>query len=340
MTKFKKVIFIIPLLLIFIISALIFAACENNNINDDKNAIFVENLTQLNNAILTSSEQQIIKLNNNISMEKDGENIMPVLVFPKENNIDATIDLNGYNLNTYVRIASKHNNETTENTVNLTIKNSKHKNGFIGFDNNEYYYGLVIVSNNQYNINLHNVDFKAQYGGIYTNGTYNGKTTLNAEKCSFVSTHSNTITNSKDGGVGAYLASKNFTYNFKDCYFEGYTAYFTKHGTHKIENCKFNATGLTAYEPAYYGNGGSVTGSALVIESASDYKLLSGNERELIVNINGGEFTSISNYAIEEFSTAKSGDNEVCYAEIIIKRNPALNGQGNKIIYTENNLID
>lgn len=337
MTKTKKLLFALPLMLILVLSAFMLVACGDE---DDRKAIYVGNLTELNEAIKNTDSDHVIKLENDIAMEKDGNTILPVLIYPSEKNYDVNIDLNGHNINTYIRVTSKYQGVETNNQLNLTIENSEDENGLVGFKNNEYYYSLVVLANNKCNINLEDVTFKAQYGGIYTNGSYNGETVITAEDCKFISTHTTTISDPKDGGVGAYLASKNFTYNFEDCYFEGYTAYHTKNGTHNLKDCTMNATGTTAFEPAYYGNGGSATGNALVIESSADYVVAGDENKRLIVNINGGSYTSISNYAIEECSTAPAGETEVCYAQITIKNNPVLNGEGSKTIYSENSLVD
>ena len=338
MTKTKKILFALPLLLVVVLSTFLFTAC---NKADEKEAILVSNLTELNEAINTTDDEHIIKLTDDIEMEMDGSTILPVLVYSNEKDLDVEIDLNGHNINTYIRVQSKNGAIDTEKEYDLTIKNSKNQGGLIGFENNEFYYGLVVVANNKCEIDLDNVTFKAQYGGIYTNGSYNGQTEIDAEDCKFISTHSNTIVNSKDGGVGAYLASKNFTYNFEDCYFEGYSAYHTKHGTHNLVNCTMNALGKTYYQPEFYGNGGSTTGSALMIESSNDFAP-EGNEKSLVVNVKGGNYTSVAGYAIEEASTAQSGldADEVCYAQVSITGNPILNGEGDKTVISENNLID
>ena len=336
MTKTKKFLLALPLMLIIALTTIMFAGCEDT---DDKKAIYVSTLEELNEAITTTDDEHVIKLENDIKMEKDGTTILPVFIYPSNKNYDVEIDLNGYNINTYVRIASKNNDIPTEKEVELKIENSRKSGGRIGFEHNEFPYALVIVANNKCDIELENVTFKAQYGGLYTNGSYSGNTEIDAENCKFISTHTDTISDAKDGGVGAYLASKNFTYNFEDCYFEGYTAYHTKHGTHYLKNCTLVADGTVAYQPAFYGNGGSATGNALMIESSSDYAVVTGSEKKLFVNIYGGSFTSLANYAIEEASTAQNGQTEVCYAQITIKGNPALDGANGKTVKSENNFI-
>lgn len=335
MTKTKKLLFALPLAFTVLFSSFLFAGCDKD---DDKQAIYVTSITELNEAIQNTDDQHVIKLKNDIEMEMDGDKIIPVLVFSAEKNLDVEIDLNGYNINSYVRVASKNNEVESDKEVELNIENSKKSGGVIGFENDEFPYALVIVSNNKNSIELEDVTFKAEYGGIYTNGSYSGQTEVDADNCKFIATHTVTIENPKDGSVGAYLASKDFTYDFENCYFEGYTAYHTKHGTHILSNCTLNAIGTTAYEPAFYGNGGSATGSALMIESSYDYTP-STEEKTLKVFVKGGRLTSVANYAIQEASTADEGQDEVCYAEISITGNPILDGQGSKTVSSENNLI-
>jgi len=337
MTKTKKILFVLPLMILLVLTAILFVGCNHDN----KEVINVSNLTELNEAIQTTDDDHIIKLTKDIEMEMDGSKVLPVLIYSNEKDLDVEIDLNGHNIYTYVRVQSKDNDVETTKEVDLTIKNSKKGGGLIGFEDNEFYYALAVLANNKCEIELENITFKAQYGGLYTNGSYNGETVIEAENCKFISTHTNTITDAKDGGVGAYLASKNFTYNFEDCYFEGYTAYHTKHGTHNLENCTMKATGTVDYEPAFYGNGGSATASALMIESSNDFAP-AANEKTLIVNVKGGRYSSIANYAIQEASTSQSGEDtdEVCYAKVTITGNPVLDGEGTKTIISENNLID
>src|SRR5690606_30521854 len=95
------------------------------------------------------------------------------------------------------------------------------KNGMIGLlDKSALYYGVMVNGNAGLEVTLDNVVSYGYYGGLYTNGTFEG-VILNVV---------NSIISSGIGkGMGAYLAA-NYTYNFENTVFEGSSAIHIKSG--------------------------------------------------------------------------------------------------------------
>ena len=171
------------------------------------------------------------------------------------------------------------------------------------------------MTNNNFNVNLKNITFRACTGGIATNGLYTSETVVNAKDCKFVS--------AKVGGsgLGAYLVSAKHIFNFNNCEFTGFDGYYTKAGHHTLTNCTVSGTGVPPQDASYNGSGANNTGSALIIDSAKGYGLskATGYESALTVNVVGGTYSSVARYAIEEVSTYEKLSQKVSYATVSIE---------------------
>ncbi len=301
--------------------------------------IFVKNFAALNSAIQVTDKNHVITLAGNIEMVRDTTNsnyVAPVLIFPQENQ-DIAIDLAGYDINSYLWIASdlagfpvsgayyglgtqKPNVTTaTDKTVKLSIYNSSNAESIIGFSSNEDDYAIVMKTNNDFDIDFEDVTFKGQYGALYTNGNYSSNTTLNAEDCKFIGTKVGGPTYD-DVSAGAYVASGKVVYTYENCQFEGHSGYYAKSGHHYFSNCTVKAVGDDAFEKDHNGNGFYPTGSALIIDSCVGYSTVpaAGYQKALTVDISGGRFVSKVKHAIEEFSTYKVSADRISYAFVNI----------------------
>ena len=301
--------------------------------------IFVKNFAALNSAIQVTDKNHVITLAGNIEMVRDTTNsnyVAPVLIFPQENQ-DIAIDLAGYDINSYLWIASdlagfpvsgayyglgtqKPNvTTTTDKTVKLSIYNSSNAESIIGFSNNEDDYAIVMKTNNDFDIDFEDVTFKGYWGALYTNGNYSSNTTLNAEDCKFIGTKVVGPTYD-DVSAGAYVASGKIIYSYENCHFEGFSGYYAKSGHHYFSNCTVKAVGNDVFEKDHNGNGFYPTGSALVLDSCVGYSTVpsAGYQKALTVDISGGRFVSKSKHAIEEFSTYKVSADRISYAFVNI----------------------
>ena len=317
------------------------------NFTIEKAKTYVSNLEQLNNAIIETDANHIIVLSNNISSQVKQGYIQPVLICPETKHYeDVTIDLNGYEIQTEVWIVKEYfefydtkNDEyvicgkgvkhTTTNTANITIKNSK-PTGYIGIPAQNYTgvdYGIILKMNDGFTVNLENIKSYGYDGGIYSNGNYEGNSTVTATNCHFEGV------NKEDAAVGTYLAANN-TYNFENCTFKGYTSYYTKSGLHNLKNCTFTTKGNYVAK-SFYGNGCIPTGSAIVLDSSEGYK------PTLVIHLYGGNFNLYDSkaYSIEEFSTYNT--NVTPYARIYVHVNyfDNINTVSNDCAYENRNAI-
>lgn len=263
------------------------------NIDDLRNAICYATKVVLNANIPAGSTTEDNKLRISQSMAYD----------------EIEIDLNGHSVYRQVRFESSHGKksiEVTNSSSNEAVISTK------GLDLS----AVVLIGDAQHdsvavNARLSNVkvvgDEDNDSAPIASNGDYKNSKHFNfeAQNCEFV------------GGVtaGAYLPAY-YRYKFVDCLFTGSTAYYTKSGEHTLNNCSFNGTATSYTTPIYNGNGCYETGSALVLDSAQNYP------EPLIVKVNGGKFTSLSGYAIEEFATGVDENGVRFYSTLEIKGAP------------------
>lgn len=280
----------------------------------DRIAIYVDTLDELNAAINNTDENHVIVLTADIA----GTSPDAVLIYPTGKDYKVAIDLNGFDINSYFRIVSKHGGVATDKLADIYIFNSSDEESVVGFVGESNYYAIQIMTDNEYNINLKNVTFKAYWGAIASSGNNVSETKVNAYNCKFISTKVGCADG--DAGTGAYLVSAKHIYTFKACEFEGFGGYYTKNGHHHIIDCVITANGVPASNAEYNGSGAHMTGSALVIDSAETYNKgkATGYATDLTVDIVGGVLTSASNYAVEEVSTYKVLANRVSYAAVTL----------------------
>ena len=268
------------------------------NIDDLRNAICYATKVVLNANIPAGSTTEDNKLRISQSMAYD----------------EIEIDLNGHSVYRQVRF------EPASKPKTIRVTNSSAKEAVIstrGLDLPAVLlYGDAQSSSKQIDAELSNIkvigDDIGSAGGdkwaaISSNGNFKNSRYFNfeAQNCEFVG----------GGTAGTYLPAY-YNYKFIDCSFEGTTAYYTKSGSHTLNNCTFNGTATSYTTPIYNGNGCYETGSALVLDSAQNYP------EPLIVKVNGGKFTSLSGYAIEEFATGVDENGVRFYSTLEIKGAP------------------
>ena len=225
---------------------------------------------------------------------------------------DFTLDLNGHSVAYRMTFTNRVSGSTfTTGKINVTVKN-----GSIG-NTTTTDYGMTVFGNEDVVVNLENLSISGSSYGFSGNGYCEGAT-INAEDCTFF------------GGEAGFYAPSKYTYEFKDCSFTGATGYYAKSGDQTFTNCEFVGTQSTYAAPTYNGSGSHSTGSAIVIDSAQGYKV------PMNVVLNNCSFKSISGYAIEEYSTSKTENQENCYATITVTdANYVLVGK-NKAVFSEN----
>lgn len=273
--------------------------------------IFVSTLLGLQEALLNNAGKEI-QLIDNISSETAIE------VVPSSQSYNFKLDLNGYNINAPLKL-SNWIRDTQTNTVtyqsfgiNAKIYNSnKQKTSTIGADTTTVGYGLTVNSNDKVSVELENVNLLGHYCGLGSNGLCSGAS-IKAKNCEISA-------GTGSESAGAYMAA-NYTYYFENCTFVGDSGYYTKSGTHTLTNCTVNGNG-SFLAPAFFVNGFTPTGSAMVVDSSAP-----GYTQTLNITINGGTFTSTNAYGLEEVSTAKAGTNKTSYANITLENNPTFTG--------------
>ena len=299
----------------------------------------VGTLAELNNKINITDSNHVIVLKNDIESDTSSR----VLIFPTEKDMDVAIDLAGYDINTHFQITSREKvggvNVDAQYKAKVNIFNSSAQESVVG--NEAGIYGIVVKAAKNFDIDLNNVTFKAVWGGITTNGIYESETTIDAVNCKFIATKADA--NLNDGYeecVGAYLSSGKHIYTFDTCTFEGFGAYYTKSGHHKLINCTLTAKGAQAIEKHNHKNGGWITGAALMVDSSTGYHKApaTGYEKGLTVDIYGGTYSSVANYAIQEFSTWTETETKIAYAQVTVVEVPTLTANANlpKPWYAEN----
>ena len=88
----------------------------------------------------------------------------------------------------------------------------------------------------------------------------------------------------------------------------------------------------TYVAPTYNGNGADGSGSALIIDSTKGY------QTPMTVKVIGGTITSISGYAVEEVSNAKTEAEKICYSTTTISSTTVLSGKLGRV-YSENGTV-
>lgn len=219
------------------------------------------------------------------------------------------IDLNGHTLCRQVRFEAGYGSKT------IKVTNSSEKEAVIstaGLDLT----AVILIGDAKdsfvdFNAKLSNVkvigDESNDWAPISSNGKYKDSHYFNfvATNCEFAG-----------GNTAAAYLPAYYNYKFVDCSFSGKTAYYTKSGSHTLNNCSFSANAESYTAPVYNGNGCYETGSALILDSAQNYP------EPLVVEVNGGKFESRSGYAIEEFATAVTEAGVNFYSTLQIKGAP------------------
>ena len=276
----------------------------------------VSNRTQLSYAFEYANK---IVLSSNITSIL----VSPISVISDDRALTFELDLNGFNISLPLSLSNQ--NSSTQEFYSYKINayiydSSEEKTGTLGSQTCQY--GIAVFGNANVTLKMKDITLLGSYYALVTNGLYQGAS-IEAENCVFG--NSETL-------VGCYLPAK-YKYKFTNCTFEGTSGYYTKSGTHILNNCIINATSETYDEPVYNGNGAYLTGSALIIDSAEGY------HQPMTVTINGGRYSSISGYGIEEYSTGKTEETKPIYATIEIENMPEFNcSKGN--YSSMNNLIN
>lgn len=234
-----------------------------------------------------------------------GTNVLEEVVVNGEENVkDITIDLNGKNLETGIKVVGSNTNK-----VSVRITNSSSTPSTIGTENHDY--GLTIsgTGNSNFNVQLNNLNFIGFKGGIATT-TNSANGVIAATNCTFEGKNFGDADLSTTC-VGANL-SASYGYTFKNCTFVGYTAYYTNSGTHGLTNCTFEAKGTTYHEPDLTNNFYNPTGSAIVVDSANNYT------KQFTVYVTGATIKSECGYGLEEFASVATSQEKQYYADITV----------------------
>ncbi len=264
-------------------------------------------------------------LNGNLTSDT-ADMLESIRIKADDQSYNFVLDLNGYDIETNIYIVGNATNQ-----LKITITNTTSESSTVGVNQQSCQYGLIVLGNGNetIDIKLNKVNFLGYEGGIATNGNYSNGL-IQAKNCIFESKNLN-ADNPATASVGAYLPAK-YGYIFDECTFIAYTAYYAKSGNHVLNKCTLQGEGATYLNPEYYGSGCYPTGSALVCDSAINYK------QPLAIYITGGTFTSKKGYGIEEVSTSL-GEQTVSYAEISVSAGAKMEGLLGEYI-SQNNIID
>lgn len=266
-----------------------------------------------------------IVLNGNLTSDT-AEMLPSIVIRATDQSYDFVLDLNGYDIETNIYIVG---NQT--NKLKVVLTNTTSESSTVGVNLESCQYGLIVLGdgNETIDVTLNKVNFLGYEGGIATNGN-NSNGLITAKNCIFESKNLS-AENPNAASVGAYLPAK-YGYVFNECTFVGYTAYYAKSGNHVLNKCTLQGEGGTYFNPSHYGNGCQPTGSALVCDSAVNYK------QPLAIYITGGTFKSQKGYGIEEVSTSAGGQT-VSYGEISVSAGAKMEGLLGEY-FTQNNAID
>lgn len=234
------------------------------------------------------------------------------------------IDLNGKTLGYRLCPSTTPDDKTDSGyRLKLTINN-----GQIGTDtgfnagNGELIYGINMQGNG-IDLVLNKVKVIADYGGLYSNGRWDGST-VKATGCEFAAAAAHA------DALGAVLTG-NTTYTFDKCRFVGPCGVYMKSGDYTFTDCEIESTGAY-YKPTYQGNGTNNAGSAVVVDNCTGY------HKNLNVAFVNCTITSANGYAIEEVSTAKAGLDKVVYAKVTVDAKSVLSGKLGSV-YSENGTV-
>lgn len=269
----------------------------------------VTTLADLKNKI---QNYPFVKLGANIAGTTETGGSYPIvrLVNPGLNEAIVKLDLNGYSLTDELELVSADYTIFTS-VLKISIFNSSSTESNIGSANGIY--GISILTDAGDEVIIDNVNAAGNSGGIYSNGEKHGsKVTVSNSSFTYLG-------DVKDDSVGAYLAG-NDEYTFENCTFTGATGYYTKSGTHTIIDSTVTGDRTTYVKPSYNGSGANPNGSALVVDSAYAY------ENTLDVTVDGGAYTSVAGYAIEEAVTAPTNKTPTKYHTLTIENDPTMEG--------------
>ena len=300
-------------------------------INTDNGAVMpVSTETALKNALANVSIGGTVVLTNDIAPE-NGQ----VVAHSASGERNFTLDINGHNLvaELYLMGAEIKDNKVwtydyamTATVIDSSAEEGKTGKGSIGDSTTKCYYGIIPQGQENLTVTIKNVNALGYWGGIHTNGMYEGAT-VTAEYCTFTG-YCEVL---DDAGLGGYLAA-NHTVVFNGCTFVGPVGIYIKSGDTTFNNCAINGEG-EYFDPIYNGSGTSGSGSGIVIDSTVGYK------QPMKVTVNGGEIASVYGYAVEEVSNAKAGVDKVCYATVNIGSDVKLTAGALGTVRSENGVV-
>lgn len=261
----------------------------------------------------------------------EGDSNTCIGVRAADGDVEIVLDLNGKRLGYELDLMTTIAGSSDDSGYKLKIKII---NGKIGTDDGysaadadgkrgQLYYG-VLCQGNGVDLTLENVESSAYYGGLYANGQYKNNV-ITANNCVFKAACDNGL-----DGSGAYLPGQN-TYKFTKCEFSGSVGVYIKSGNTTFTDCTITTNG-TYVAPTYNGNGADGSGSALIVDSTKGY------QTPMTVKVIGGTITSISGYAVEEVSNAKTEAEKICYSTTTISSTTVLSGGLGKV-YSENGKV-
>ena len=261
----------------------------------------------------------------------EGDSNTCIGVRAADGDVEIVLDLNGKRLGYELDLMTTIAGSGDDSGYRLKIKII---NGKIGTDDGysaadadgkrgQLYYG-VLCQGNGVDLTLENVESSAYYGGLYANGQYKNNV-ITANNCVFKAACDNGL-----DGSGAYLPGQN-TYKFTKCEFSGSVGVYIKSGNTTFTDCTITTNG-TYVAPTYNGNGADGSGSALIIDSTKGY------QTPMTVKVIGGTITSISGYAVEEVSNAKTEAEKICYSTTTISSTTVLSGKLGRV-YSENGTV-
>ena len=296
---------------------------------DNGEVMYVSTEKALSNAFANVSIGGTIVLTNDIAPESG-----MIKADSKSSEKNFTLDINGHKLvaELYLMSAEVVSNKvvTFDYSMNATVIDSsaeegKTGKGLIG-DAEKCYYGIIPQGQANLTVAVKNVNALGYWGGIHTNGWYEGAT-VTADYCAFTG-YCDVL---DDAGLGGYLAA-NHTVVFNDCTFTGPVGIYIKSGNTTFNNCLIAGNG-EYFDPIYNGSGTSGSGSGIVIDSTVGYK------QPMNVEVNGGEIASVYGYAVEEVSNAKEGVETVCYATVNIGSDVKLTAGALGTVRSENGVV-
>ena len=254
----------------------------------------VKYASTLEDAYALVEEGSVIKLYKDILA--NGTALDDVVLKATDKNYDFTIDLNGHKLEAELDFVNWISGTEQNGNVNYTefgikvniVDSSEEKTGVVGGALSAY--GVLVKGDEKISVTMSDISAVGYWGGLYYNGNC-ADATISAQNCIFQG-----ITVEDETNCGAYMAG-DAVCTFVNCTFEGMTGYYVKSGSHMFNTCTFIGNKEEYQAPQFNGNGADETGSAFVVDLAKGYT------QPLIVEINGGTFTSVAGYCIEQNTT-------------------------------------